>query len=185
MKTLLSLTLLISVYNALIGQSDFIFTEDWPINSSLIIDLATITRLEGENGIRGITNIGYESPAILKLKLKEDAEEELWSDEKKQEEIEFLNSVQKGGRITLFLKRHSIAAANTKFFSLIIHDMDGNEILREDLSERIAEVPVKDKLWFNVALKNIEKEMPKKFIVYVIDKLGGDNKRFKFEVSAL
>lgn len=120
----------------------------------------------------------------LKADTENKADKEMWSLEKKIERIEFYEKFADGGMIHLYLTRLTIGAANTDMFTVIVKDStDSNEILRRDLKSDIPNTPSSgSSYWWNYTSIPIPNRINGNVYIYIIDKLGGENNKFKFEV---
>jgi hypothetical protein len=185
MKKLLQIVLISCIATSTFGQIDKNLTNgNWKPEEEKVICDNTIIRVEGKNDMRGMTNIGYETLAQLKVKIEKDAEKEMWTEEKKKQKIELYNRAASGGLIHLYLTRLTIDAANTEMFTIIVRDSSETEIFRKELKSDVPEVPSSgSSYWWNYALIPLPKIIQNKIYVYVIDRLGNDNSKFKFEIK--
>jgi hypothetical protein len=166
------------------GQIDEnLMKPNWKPSKEKIIYGNTIFRLEGNNDIGGMTNIGFQNFAQLKSDLEKKAEKQMWTPEKKNETIETYKKLAAGGLIYLYLSRLTLAAANTNMFTVIVKDStDNNEILREDLESTIPNTPATgSNYWWNYTSIPIPVKIKGKIYIYIIDKIGLENNKFKFE----
>jgi hypothetical protein len=154
----------------------------WKIDQTKEIYQTKVIRREGENDKNAVTNISYQSYSQLVVVETKKAEDQMWSDEQKKTNLDLLSKYNSGGKVHLYLERSTIGSANTKYFTIIIKDLEGNEIFRKTADERIAKVPSSDGLWWNNVQVSIDKEFTGTFYVYVIDALGGEKSKYKFEV---
>ena len=157
----------------------------WAIGKEKTINGNRITRIEGKNDIAGATNSGYETITQLLAEVENMANNQMWSPEKKESTIKSYETLAGGGAISLYITRLTIDAANTDMFTIIIKDStDNNEILRQELDSDIPQVPsTGSNYWWNYTTVTIPEKIEGKFYVYVIDKLGRENSKFKFEVN--
>ena len=167
------------------GQiDDNLMKANWKPEKEKVIYGNTILRLEGKNDIGGMTNVGYESFAQVKAGLEKDAEKEMWTEEKKNETIESYSKFASGGMIHLYLTRLTIDAANTEMFTIIIKDFAETEIFRKELKSDVPNVPSSgSSYWWNYASIPLTATIQGKIYIYVIDRLGNDNSKFKFEIK--
>lgn len=170
---------------AVYSQSDInLRISNWKVGEDKILYENKITRLEGENSRYGVTNIGFQSLSQLVEGINKRAEREMWTEEKKANNIKLYQDQLKGGILYLYVSRLTIDAANTKVFTVIIKDSNDKEINRQELKSKIPELPGDDRLWTNLKSVGIPIEIKEKFFVYIIDSLGMDgNVKFKFEVN--
>lgn len=169
----------------LFGQiDDNLMKANWKPGKEKVICGNAILRLEGKNNVDGITNIGYQSFEQVKSVLEKDAEREMWTEEKKNKTIESYSKSASGGLISLYLTRLTIDAANTDMFTVIVKDSTENEIYREELKSVIPETPSSgSSYWWNYAAILLPEKIQGKFYIYIIDHLGKDNSKFKFEIK--
>ncbi len=175
-----SLTILLSH-----GQIDKELTDTkWQPGKEKVIYETTILRVEGKNDIGGVTNVGYQSFDKFKAATIKKADSEMWTPEKKEKTLGLYEQFASGGMIYFYLTRLTIDAANTNMFTVIVKDStDSKEILRKGLDSKIANVPSGDNYWWNYNSIPIKEKLQGKFFIYIIDKIGGDNNKFKFEVK--
>ncbi|MCC7303775.1 MAG: hypothetical protein IT233_14135 [Bacteroidia bacterium] len=179
---LLSCLILVSSYAQIDKQLKM---ATWKIGKEKIIYENKITRLEGENKW-GATNVGYERYEQIISEIEKDAEREMWTPEKKAETLETYKESASGGRVSLYIMRLTIDGANTDMFTVIIRDStDKNEIYRKELKSSVPETPSTStgNYWWNYSTVHIPNAMKGKIFIYVIDKLGRDNAKFKFEIN--
>ena len=124
------------------------------------------------------TKIKYKSYNVLLNELYHQKETELWDEQKLQSEIELLPS---GGQLTLRIMRTTIESANTSWFSVVVRDINGNELHRERLKSSVAEFTAGVSGWWNIGIVRIPIEIQSGTEIFVIDHL--DNKRFEYFLS--
>jgi hypothetical protein len=158
---------------------------NWKVGKEKIIYGNTIIRLEGVNNNFGITNVGYQTLDQLKAQIEIDAGKEMWTPDKKKETIDNYEKSYAGGWIHLYFTRLTIGAANTEMFTIIVKDStDNNEILRKELENTIPNTPpAGSNYWWNYVITPLPSAIKGKFFIYVIDKLGQENAKTKFEVA--
>lgn len=157
---------------------------NWKPGKEKIIYGNSVVRLEGKNDISGVLNLGYQTLNQLKNEIETIAEKEMWSKEKIEEEIALYEKLASGGMIHIFLTRLTIDAANTDNFTVIVRDStDSKEIFRSELESSIPNTPMAGNYWWNYAVLPISTRIEGTMFVYVIDKLGRDNHRFKYEIK--
>ncbi len=180
MTLFVSLTLIIGY-----GQIDKeLMDSKWYIGKEKVIYEKPVLRLEGQNNIGGTTNVGFQSFDKVRAATIKKAESEMWTPEKKEKTLSLYERFASGGMIHLYLTRLSIDAANTNMFTLIVKDStDNKEIFRKDLDSKIANVPNEENYWWNYTSIPIKEKLQNKFYLYIIDKIGGDNNKFKFEIK--
>lgn len=150
--------------------------KEMEINGHNIIKISTNDkRMYGE-----YTNISYESIEFSIDKAKKRASNEMWTSDKLDEELRFVNRYP-GGIINLFIGRPTIGSANTEYFTMIVLK-NGIEIHREKFKEDIPQVPITNDVWWNSAAAYIKNELTPPFDVIVIDELDRDNPKKIFKV---
>jgi hypothetical protein len=186
MKTTLMITLTFIIATFSFGQIDnSLMKPNWKPGKENVIYGNTIMRVEGKNDIGGVTNIGYESFAQVKARIEKDADSEMWTPEKKNQQINMYTRIASGGIIHLYLSRLTIGAANTDMFTVIVKDSVSNEIYRESLKSDIPNLPSSgSSYWWNYAIIPLPTEIKGEVTVYVIDRIGSDgNSRFQFKMK--
>ena len=114
---------------------------------------------------------------ILKeLYRKKDAE--LWSADKFDSEMKLLPA---GGKLTLLINRSTMEEANTNSFSVLLRDVDGNELFQKKLDHGIAQFSSGAEGWWTIAVIFIPVEIQSGTRVFVID--HPNNKRFRYFLS--
>ena len=183
-----TITILLTTFSTVLsfGQSDrTMMYADWKTGTEKTIYGNKIFRHEGNNDMSGITNVGYQTFTQVRADVETRAEKDMWTPEKKQQTLTAMDMVGGGGRIYLYIERLTIGAANTDMFSVIVRDStDTNEIFRKDLMSDIPEVPSSGSdYWWNSTVISVPKKVSGKIFIYIIDRLGGDNNKFKFSVT--
>lgn len=169
MKKLLTIALLLGACVAN-GQELAKHKKPKPTQDANVLD---VTKNQG-------TAISYKTPAEVKEEFEKEASLKMYSPEKKQEQFELL---PKGGWLVLGLGRLSIEEANTKWFTVVVHNDTGKEVFREVLESRVAN-PVHAgsiTVWQN--LKHIALPEPLKtgYRVFVIDDI--EKKRHEYLIQ--
>jgi len=163
---------------------DGLMKPNWKIGNSKTIYDNSITRIEGENDIRGITNIGFKTFDQVKTNLLSKADKEMWTEEKKNETISSYEKFARGGIIYMYITRLTIDAANTEMFTLIIKDSTEKEIYREELESDIPNTPSSgSNYWWNYTSISLKETISGKIYIYIIDKLNSESGKFKFEIN--
>lgn len=173
---------IIMIVAVLQTQLDGLFKPDWEIEEARIVYGHKTTRLSGLcDGV--CTNIGYESFEQIEEALEAKAEEEMWAPDKKIKTISAFKNLSPGGTIRIYITRPEIEGAMGSVFSVIIKDSLDREVSRQDITPKTPVAPRTDNLWSNILTARITNTVSAPFYVYLIDKLGGDNKRHKFKVE--
>lgn len=114
--------------------------------------------------------------------LKRKASNELWSDQKLEQEVKQLS---KESEIIVKIESYSIGSANTKYWELVIQTMDGNEIARAKGYDRIASYYPPNtgyhRGWWNFMLIRINAKYKPPFKLFVIDKLSNTRSQYVFK----
>jgi hypothetical protein len=169
----------------LFGQIDKNLTnEDWSISVEKVIYENTITRVQGINNIKGVTNLGFQTFEQKKNYILKKAENEMWTDEKKNDLIKSYEKIASGGIFHLYLTRLTIEAANTKMFTLIIKDSNDNqELFRKELDKSLPQLPsIGSDYWWNYSNICLSYKISGRVFVYIIDKLDTETPRYKFQL---
>lgn len=94
---------------------------------------------------------------------------------------ELISAVPAGGILVVTIKRSTIGAANTHFFTVIVFDGTGKEITRSVGKESVAEVPGPDRMWWNIMIVPLPKISDGSVKIRVVDAIA--NKAFEFEAD--
>jgi len=94
---------------------------------------------------------------------------------------ELISAVPPGGILVAKIKRNTIGAANTHFFTVIVFDGTGKEITRSVGKESVAEVPGPDRMWWNIMIVRLPKMPEGPVKIRVVDAIA--NKAFEFEAE--
>lgn len=186
MKKTITILLVSIITTFSFGQiDDEIMNPSWKTGKEKIIYGNTIFRHLGENNRSGMLNVGYEKYSQARAKIEKDADSEMWTPEKKHQVLESADKFLAGGVIHIYLTRLTIDAANAEWFTLIVKDStDTNEIYRKELKRKTPNVPSRGTdYWWNNLVAPIPVNTSGKIYIYIIDRLGQENNKFKFEVN--
>lgn len=185
MKKILQIILISLIATSCFGQIDNnLMNGNWKTEKEKVIYGNNVMRVEGKNDIRGMTNVGYETFAQLKAGIEKDAEKQMWTEEKKNETIKLYNKFSSGGLIHLYITRLTIDAANTKMFTIIVKDSAETEIFRKELESDVPNVPSSGtRYWWNYESIALPISIQGNVSIYVIDRLGKDNSKFRFDIK--
>lgn len=114
------------------------------------------------------TAIGYETPAELAANFEKEAQLNMWTDQDKQTKKATLPA---GGVLRLGIMRQTLGAADTKFFTVVVRNEKGEEVLRKELESSVPSyLPVAGVSFYrNLALLPIQEPLKTGYTVYVID----------------
>jgi len=140
------------------------------------------TRLEGKDDDYRMTWVHYHSPQQVIAGFVKKAEDEMWTREKKDQQMPIIRKMCLGGSLDIRISRLSIGWANTENFTVIVQDSLSREVLRKELDSNIPESKNGD-LWQNFDVVNISKRVSTPFFVYVIDELGMGVPKYKFKIT--
>ncbi len=134
-----------------------------------------------------ITNAAYKPPFILEKELKKQAEKEMWSKEKLEEEIARQKEIYPFGEIIVYIQRISLEGAKLNNFLIVIKDStDSNEIQRNEFESTVGNLPSPDlgsNTWYNFIYVPVSHNVSNPFYIYVIDKYAEDKRsKYKFKV---
>lgn len=91
-----------------------------------------------------------------------------------------LTSIPIGGIVKAYIERPTIGSANTKYFTFIVFNANGKEMLRHVGSDDIANVPSRSsRMWWNIELFAIVEPMQRPLKIRVVDTLM--NESYEFE----
>ena len=100
----------------------------------------------------------------------------------KDDEEKKISLLPKGGRLIVTVYARSIGAANSKYFTVIIHDSSGREIARVKGSDSTANVPSRhDRRWWNLMLINLDEDIADGIKIRVANTLS--NGFYDFEIT--
>jgi len=136
------------------------------IGSKVIKDGSTVEVAENSASAK----VEYRSPRVLEASLREKAQNELWSTDRLKYE---LGSIPKGGYILIHISGPTIESANPKWWEYVIHNMQGEEILRQHGENDIPEHSTSQygTTWWNIDGIPLSELMPSQFKIYVVDRL--------------
>jgi len=128
--------------------------------------------------INRLTRVGYKPYSNLKQDLFRKKSLHKWSKEEYEDE---LAKLPQAGYLEIYIQRISIDAANTKWLTVIVNSIEGEELYRKTLESDIAETPIRNNLWWNLKIVPLYFTVKGEFYVYVIDDLY--NLRFEYIVK--
>ncbi len=145
----------------------------------------SVEKISGTHKYSGTTDIKYKSLAQLIKETTTESEKEMWTKEDLDKRISFLRNSSVGGRISLFVERRTLEAAKTNRYTVIIRDLEENEIFRKKFESTVTpEMPgVVSDDWWNADYCDIEKKIKAPFYVYIVE--SGQDAPFKFKVTAM
>lgn len=139
-----------------------------------------ILRVSGVNTY-GYTNISFSSSQDLIEMVKSEGEEQMRLKEEIQKDVDMYSSIS--GTITLYIGRITLSAANPENLTMIVQDINGNELERKSFKSDIPETPGSDKYWWNTATMILmNKKIKPPFNVFVIDRIDSTNPKSHFKV---
>lgn len=122
--------------------------------------------------------VTYKNYKFQLNKLKNEAKVQMWSEEKLKSKI---SQLSKSGDLVIEV-RGNIYSANTKWWEYIVQTIDGQEIIRDQGLNRMANPPPKySYAWWNASYFTLPDGVVLPFKVYVIN--TGDNERSLFIVN--
>ena len=89
-----------------------------------------------------------------------------------------VSTIPAGGRLVLHIERSTIGAANTEYFTMIVFDRDGKEIVRQVGSNDIANVPSANGMWWNIMVVDLPKTIEPPVKIRVVDTLSNTATEF-------
>ncbi|MBC8767166.1 hypothetical protein H4O18_04100 [Arenibacter sp. BSSL-BM3] len=185
-KQLFSILFLVPITLAY-SQFDKEFTKrNWKVGKEKTIFNNPVTRLEGYNDTYTVTNIGIKTIEQLIDETQNKAKSEMWTKEKTDKTIVGYKEIAQGGVIYIYLGRITLDSAKLENFTVIVMDSDDEtELIRKELTGGSPSVPSSSMLdlWTNMSFVPIDKENSGEIFVYVIDRLGDSNKKFKFHIK--
>lgn len=121
--------------------------------------------------------VEYKSYNYLINETKKKSTTEMWEEMRLQKELDRL---PQGGYVFIHINASTIGAANTKYWSYIIKDINGKEITRKHGVDDIHEFTSTQygTIWWNIDLVPITTKINGPFKVHVIDELTSKNIEF-------
>lgn len=92
-----------------------------------------------------------------------------------------ISSVPAGGNLILHIERSTIEAANTQYFTVIVFDRSGKEVLRRVGDDHIAELPDSNGMWWNIMLLSLPQIYETPIKIRVVDNLKNTATEFDAE----
>jgi len=92
-----------------------------------------------------------------------------------------ISSIPAGGRLVLNIERSTIGAANTKYFTVIVFDRTGKEIVRGVGSKSTAEIPGSNGKWWNIMTVELPEISETPIKIRVVDALSNKASEFNAE----
>jgi hypothetical protein len=121
-------------------------------------------------------SIEYKPYELLVSETKRFAQNQLLDN--RQTELK-LASLPKGGKIISTIRRSTIDAANTKYFTFILMDSD-REILREEGYDRWPQIPSSGSdLWRNIHVTNLSDPFGEDLTIFIVDNVMRTRNEFK------
>lgn len=124
--------------------------------------------------------VKWENHSELVSDLKQKSKREMWTEDELERK---LTALPDGGYLYITVKALTIDAANPKYWRFIVQDHNGNEILRQDGDDVVAnyEVTGTETIWSSIDLVGVDQRLDKSFNVFVIDRV--DSQRFEFTIQ--
>lgn len=182
MKHIIIAALAVASLNVNAQFTDFeLWSHAWRVGKTKVIYKHTIMRHMGKNEPDRVTNICYQTKEQLAETARLQAVDQMWTNEKLAQHIDYYNLEAPGGRVTLFVERPTISSADLDAFSIIVRDStDVNEIIHIDLPSETPNYTAST--WYNTAFINLKEEVSLPIIIYLVDRFGGYNNKYKFTV---
>lgn len=193
MKKTISLILLVNLIliSFVYSQEDeALYTRLWEDGQTVKIFDHNVTRVFGEDFNRTsienlfipITNVGYLTQEQLLAEVNADAEKYNWNDKKKTKEINKYKQTAQGGAIVLYVQRKSDDAANTRWYTITVRDMNEKELFKQTLNYQVPDM-LDFRQWSNTGYVYINSVIEMPFYVYVSQLQMENIDDFKFEIS--
>jgi hypothetical protein len=184
MNKLLTLTIALFTLQISAQELDELYKPDWKIDEAKEIYSNKIYRRLGDNDKYKTTNISYQTYEQVKQGMLKSADDQMWSEDKKNTLIGSIDRLAKGGKVGLYIERLTIESANAEFFTLIIHNADNKEIYRFQIKSKIADTPYDaGGLWHNYVTVPIPVELKGTNYIYIIDAISKEVPKYKFEIT--
>lgn len=178
-----ALIVIFAVVSSSVGygqEAKEILNDSWKPGKEKVIFGNPVFRHEGINNRSGITNVGFYSLPQLIAEAEKQATLEMWQPEQRTKTLEYYKDSFPNGQLHIFITRFTSEAANPDKFTVILTDSTGTERYREQL-KRVA--PAQGPRYhYSYCYVAFPTTLHGKVFIFVMDALGGDNARFKFEV---
>lgn len=154
----------------------------WSVNETITSGSSDITRVEGENKVVVVTNIGYESQEALLEQLKEDKKNGKVTGDKYKNQLNEYKNISVGGMLYLYIERENPEEANTQNFVVVLKDLEGNEIQKKQMRTQDGKMKKDGSGYKNDGTVFIKTEITSDFMVEVVE--GDMIYKFKVIVPA-
>ncbi|MBL4623800.1 MAG: hypothetical protein JKY42_01465 [Flavobacteriales bacterium] len=165
------------------GYSQKIYRKaQWGINETKTSGLP-ITRLEGENKVIVITNIGYQSQEQLIAELKEMKKTGRIGGDKYKAKLAEYKDKSVGGMVYLYVERPEPEEGNTKNFKVRLTDEAGNVIQEKQMRTQDSKMKGDGSAYKNDGTVFVNTPLIASFFVEVIEQTSSGEKIYKFKVA--
>jgi hypothetical protein len=137
-------------------------------------------KISGSHKYGGSTKVTWTPLVGLLEEARKDAEKQMQPDSELQALLSAYYGSSQGGRIRIDIERSTVGAANWEYFTVVVQDSTGAEVLRKNLDRDTPRYSSGD--WWNIEHVNVPPYLRPPFSVFVIDQL--EDAPFAFRVEA-
>jgi len=155
---------------------------NWALGKEKVFYGNSIARLEGKN--KGeVTNIAFKTFEQLNEDVQGKAEEKGWTEDQTQMQLLGWEVMASGGVVQLFISRKNADASDLQNFTVVIKNLDEEEIFSKKLDAQAAQGTDAVGHWWNTALVVFPEATESDFYVYILEETKKGTQSFKFEVK--
>jgi hypothetical protein len=193
LRIILAITLLSSILQLAYSQQDInpkLYKSQWLDNETQSMYGYDITKIFGQHpdnmatyNFSPITSVAYKSLDTIISNFEDISKVAKWSEETLKTNIQDAKDQAKGGEIMMYITRYKEENANTKYYLIVIRDInDKTKLWEYTLPYKAPQNPVNNG-WWNYIEVAVPVELPDNFYIYIDDKLTQNLDDFKFMVN--
>lgn len=137
-------------------------------------------RISGSHKYGGKTKVSWTPLSGIVEDTRKDAIKKMQPEAELQARLDMQYNNLQGGHIRLDIERSTIGAANMKYFTIVVQDSTGAEILRRKLDSAIPNHSSGD--WWNLSIIGVGPYLRPPFNIFIIDEF--EEQPFNFLISA-
>jgi hypothetical protein len=154
----------------------------WGVNETKTSGMP-ITRLEGENKVVVITNIGYQSQEQLIEELKEKKKIGKVDGDRYKARLKEYKEKSVGGMVYLYIERPEAEEGNTKNFKVRLTDEAGNVIQEKQMRTQDGKMNKDGSAYKNDGTVFVNTPITTTFFIEVVEQTADGEKVYKFKVA--
>lgn len=193
LKIIFVFTFLSAIFQMGYAQQDInpkLYKAQWLDNETQTMYGFDVTKIFGPHpdnmatyNFSPITSVAYKSLDTILSDFEKISKVAKWSQETTNQNLADAKNQAKGGEIMMYLTRYNEENANTKYYLIVIRDMDDKTKLWEyNFPYKAPQNPVNNG-WWNYITVAVPVELPDNFYIYIDDKLSKQLDDFKFMVN--